>query len=95
MLYGKRPFGEGKSQDLILKEGTILSANQVEFPGEKSTSAPSSALGPSNSAFSGVVPKVSEEAKEFIRACLAHDQNHRPDVHTLSQHPYLAPAKRK
>jgi tousled-like kinase len=32
MLYGKRPFGEGKSQELVLREGVILNAHQVEFP---------------------------------------------------------------
>lgn len=73
MLFGKRPFGEGKSQEVILKEGTMLSANAVEFPQN---------------------PKVSEEAKEFIRACLAHNQHHRPDVHALSLHPYLCKQKK-
>lgn len=79
MLYGRRPFGEGKSQEVILKEGTILSARQVEFP----TPIP----GNSNSNIS--IPKVSDEAKEFIRACLERDQTYRPDVHALCQHPYL------
>lgn len=31
MLYGVRPFGEGKSQDHLLRENTMLNANQVEF----------------------------------------------------------------
>jgi len=73
MLFGKRPFGEGKSQEVILKEGTMLSANQVDFPSN---------------------PKVTDEAKEFIRACLAHNQHHRPDVHALSIHPYLSRQKK-
>jgi hypothetical protein len=29
MLYGKKPFGEGKSQEKVLSEGTILNAYQV------------------------------------------------------------------
>ena len=31
MLYGVRPFGEGKSQDRLLRENTMLNADQVEF----------------------------------------------------------------
>ena len=29
MLYGKRPFGEGLTQNAIYKDGTILNARQV------------------------------------------------------------------
>ena len=29
MLFGKRPFGEGKSQERVLSEGIILNATQV------------------------------------------------------------------
>jgi hypothetical protein len=29
MLYGKRPFGEGKSQEKVLSERIMLSATQV------------------------------------------------------------------
>ena len=32
MLYGKRPFGEGLSQERILTNNTILNARNVEFP---------------------------------------------------------------
>ena len=32
MLFGKRPFGEGHSQERILSEGIIRNATQVEFP---------------------------------------------------------------
>lgn len=59
MLYGKRPFGEGKSQEKVLSEGIILNANRVEFP-----------LDPKGN-------KISEEAKELIRACLTADQRYR------------------
>ena len=81
MLYGKRPFGEGKTQEVILKEGTILAANQVDFPTPTGSSTSTGSI--------HYVPKVSDEAKEFIRLCLAHDQNYRPDVQSLCQHPYL------
>lgn len=29
MLFGKRPFGEGKSQERVLSEGIMLHATQV------------------------------------------------------------------
>jgi tousled-like kinase len=31
MLYGMRPFGEGKSQDRLLRENTMLNASEVRF----------------------------------------------------------------
>jgi tousled-like kinase len=36
MLYGRRPFGEGQTQDKILADHTMLNAQQVHFP-EKPT----------------------------------------------------------
>jgi tousled-like kinase len=72
MLYGKRPFGEGKSQEIVLREGIMLNANQVDFPNDSKA------------------PKVTDEAKEFIRACLTHDKNHRPDVLQMCMHPYVS-----
>jgi tousled-like kinase len=32
MLFGRRPFGEGKSQDKILADNTMLNADEVHFP---------------------------------------------------------------
>jgi tousled-like kinase len=32
MLYGKRPFGDGQTQDKILTDGTMLNAHTVTFP---------------------------------------------------------------
>merc|ERR1711998_202318 len=32
MLFGKKPFGEGRSQERILSEGIIRHATQVNFP---------------------------------------------------------------
>jgi tousled-like kinase len=55
MLYGFRPYGEGKSQENVWSEGIIFNATQVEFPCDPKS------------------PKVSEEAKDLIRACLAKD----------------------
>ena len=33
-------------------------------------------------------PKVTEEAKEFIRMCLTSNQNLRPDMVEICNHPY-------
>ena len=67
MLFGKRPFGEGRSQESILQQGIIRRATQVDFPD---------------------TPKVTEEAKEFIRMCLTSNQNLRPDMVEICNHPY-------
>lgn len=32
MLFGKRPFGDGQSQDKILADQTMLNAREVSFP---------------------------------------------------------------
>jgi tousled-like kinase len=32
MLYGKRPFGDGQSQDRVLTDNTMLNAREVHFP---------------------------------------------------------------
>lgn len=74
MLFGKRPFGEGLSQESLLKNQTMLNATRVEFPTK---------------------PTVSEGAKDFIRRCLTHCQQLRPDVDTICQDPYLRPGSSK
>jgi tousled-like kinase len=38
MLFGKRPFGDGQSQDSILSNQTVLNAREVEFPSEPKVS---------------------------------------------------------
>lgn len=38
MLYGKRPFGHGQSQDRILSNHTMLNAKEVNFPAEPTVS---------------------------------------------------------
>jgi tousled-like kinase len=55
MLFGRRPFGEGMSQQAVFASGAIVRANAVEFPTDPRF-------------------RVSDEAKEFIRGCLTHDQ---------------------
>lgn len=72
MLYGKRPFGDGQSQDQLLQQGVITSLLNKQFTLTFPTT-----------------PKVSNEAKEFIRRCLTPRQEERPDVYAISQDPYL------
>lgn len=74
MLFGKRPFGEGMSQERVLQDRVILNANKVDFP-------------------TGI--KVSDEAKDFIRDCLTRDQQQRPDVLRICNHPYLRSIPKK
>jgi tousled-like kinase len=73
MVFGKRPFGEGQSQDHVLSGGIMLNAREVKFP-SISASSPN---------------KVSQQGKEFIRAALTYDQTFRPTIAELCQHPYL------
>ena len=39
MLYGRRPFGEGCSQEQVLREEVMLKARQVTFPAKPAVSA--------------------------------------------------------
>jgi serine/threonine protein kinase len=39
MLFGRRPFGEGRSQEAILREEVILNARAVAFPAKPAVSA--------------------------------------------------------
>ena len=32
MVFGKRPFGDGQSQDKVLSHGVMLNAREVKFP---------------------------------------------------------------
>lgn len=34
MIFGKRPFGDGMSQDNIMKQGTMRQAHDVKFPSD-------------------------------------------------------------
>jgi tousled-like kinase len=38
-LFGRRPFGEGQSQEQVLREGVVLRATAVEFPPKPAVSA--------------------------------------------------------
>ena len=39
MLYGRRPFGEGASQETLLRDSVMLNANTVIFPSKPAVSA--------------------------------------------------------
>eukprot|EP00891_Asterochloris_glomerata_P008382 jgi/Astpho2/8382/e_gw1.00122.67.1_t len=39
MLYGRRPFGEGVSQEMLLRDSVMLNANTVTFPSKPAVSA--------------------------------------------------------
>ena len=39
------------------------------------------------------IPKVTKEAKAFIKRCLTHDQAQRPDVQATCRFPYLRQKK--
>ena len=44
MLYGRRPFGEGLSQEQVLRDRVVLNARQVDFPARPAVSAEAKAF---------------------------------------------------
>jgi tousled-like kinase len=38
MLFGRRPFGDGQSQDFVASNQTVLNAREVEFPSKPTIS---------------------------------------------------------
>jgi tousled-like kinase len=84
MLYGRRPFGEGMTQDRILSDRTMLGARTVPFPDEGRVGG--GAGGDARGRPSAV---VSPEARDFVRACLRYDQADRPTIAQLCEHPYV------
>ena len=42
-----------------------------------------------------VKPTVTEQAKDFVQRCLTSDQNERPSIEVMLQHPFLAAGYRK
>ena len=39
MLFGKRPFGDGRSQEAVMSDKLILNAEEVVFPPKPAVSA--------------------------------------------------------
>ena len=100
MLYGKRPFGDGQSQERVLTNNVMLNAREVQFPTNSTTNntttntttGSSSSMAsntPKKSASTTVVPNVSNEAKNFIRLCLTYEQSLRPNIAQLCNHDYV------
>jgi tousled-like kinase len=100
MLYGRRPFGDGMTQDRILSDRTMLGARTVPFPDDgdnnsaagRSRSVTTTAFRMASdlaSASGSAMVVVSPEAKDFIRACLRYDQADRPTIAQLCEHPYV------
>jgi tousled-like kinase len=84
MLYGRRPFGDGMTQDRILSDRTMLGARTVPFPDEGRVGG-----GGSGDARGRPSAVVSPEARDFVRACLRYDQADRPTIAQLCEHPYV------
>jgi tousled-like kinase len=74
MLFGRRPFGDGMSQDKLLSDQTMLNARSVPFP---------------SGGVTGAAAAISSAAREFIQACLQYDQDDRPSMAQLCEHPYV------
>ncbi|CAE7505940.1 TOUSLED [Symbiodinium natans] len=68
LLFNRRPFGEGQSQDAFRRSTGIEDTFELVIP---------------------TAPRVSNEAKEFLRRLLARDRDQRPDVLEAFQEPYI------
>jgi serine/threonine protein kinase len=101
LLFGRRPFGDGMSQQNILANKVIQHATTVAFP-------PAERGGTAASPEAQVrtttpVPRrhlchvltrrlcmyVCVPVQEFITRCLTHNQRLRPDVAALAESDYL------
>jgi len=71
LLFNRRPFGEGKSQDAFRREAADGTFDLV----------------------TPTAPRVSSEAKEFLKKLLTRDRDQRPDVIDALQDPYIRPQK--
>ncbi|CAE7885245.1 Serine/threonine-protein kinase TOUSLED [Symbiodinium microadriaticum] len=68
LLFNRRPFGDGQSQDAFRRSVGIEDTFELVIP---------------------TSPKVSNEAKEFLRRILTRDRDQRPDVLEVLQDPYI------
>jgi serine/threonine protein kinase len=73
LLYGRRPFHAGVSQEAIARSNLLLQHAPLTFDAS---------------------PRVSQEAKDFIAACLTYNHHQRPSVAEARAHPYLNPPAR-
>ena len=79
-LYGRRPFGEGSSQEGILRNRLVVDGGDVKFPQNKEASKPSSLVDREED---DLPLQVSESARDFIRYCLQRETLLRPTVAQL------------
>ena len=107
MLYGKRPFGDGMTQQRILHEKTILrDAHSIEFPAQPVVTDQCKVYVSLSwmkcwLTHTSMCPFVSVPlycvcvclyvAQDFIRRCLTYHHYDRPDVAEISTDPYLLP----
>lgn len=95
MLFGRRPFGHEQSQEHLLAQGTILRATEVQFPPMPKISEEAKVRGaswpaPVRSGIAAAPPIPLQPRQAFIRRCLAHRQEQRPDMIQLCQDPYVS-----
>ena len=104
MLFGRRPFGEGQTQERMLSEQVhreLSSLLNVLYSLSPPSPLPSSFLSfPFAQTMLNVrgvefpsKPQVSNEAKDFIRRCLEPRQSDRPDVVQICASAYLRQKK--
>jgi len=79
MLYGKRPFGDDKSQQSILSERIMLNAKEVIFPDKPNNRVSAECK----------VTFFYLILQEFIRKCLAYNTEDRFDVYEAYNHPFI------
>ena len=82
MLVGRKPFGEGRTQDAISRDGTMERADSTQLNWD-----PVPKVADPQDARSG--PIISEDAKRFIKDCLTREESSRPDIFQLCSHPYI------
>lgn len=89
MLYGKRPFGDGMTQQRILQDSTILrDARSIEFPAKPAVANDAKEFIRRCLTYNHVRARVRARAHGDSRA--APGQVERPDVNTIAREPYLA-----
>ena len=98
MLYGKRPFGDGQSQDRLLLDKVILRARHVDFPTKPAVSDVTKVCACRGRRSCLLQPPFVTRCvvcgwvwmpQDFISKCLSPDQSERPNVVQLCDHPFL------
>ncbi|KAI6222949.1 BMA-TLK-1, isoform e [Aphelenchoides fujianensis] len=85
-LYGKKPFGNDRTQPQIWQERTILGAKSVDFPNADDAPKVSAEA---KASFTTLHSSLFVLLQEFIRTCLVYNKDERCDVIALAKHKYL------